>query len=424
MQFIEDIKEDEYEQFVKNHPTKSHFMQSYYWGEVSKQKKFIPHYVGLKKDGNLVATALLLEKKLIGKLNYLYCPRGFVCDYTDLEVVKEFTEHLKKYGKKNNSIFIKINPDIKLQDLDSEGNIIDNQKNNFELVNYLINLGYKHQGFNKNFEGNEPRYTFRLKLQDLEEVKKNLHPTTRKIINRGNMYQINLYKGNKDDIKYFYQTMLETSAREKLIIHPIKYYQQFYEILNNHNMSDIYIAKININNLKKNYEERINNLEKELESLDVNKYKNKSKYDIAVMELKQQIEKNQKELLEIQNINEEEITLSSIITTKYNDKVWTVHGGNHNLLKFLNANYWVYYYIIKDAIKNNYKILDFFGTTGKPTKDNPIYGIHLFKMRFGGEYTEFIGEFDLVINKFLYFWYAKIYTKYRELKRKSKKRRL
>ena len=44
----------------------------------------------------------------------------------------------------------------------------------------------------------------------------------------------------------------------------------------------------------------------------------------------------------------------------------------------------------------------FFGTTGKPTEDNPVYGIHLFKKRLGGEYLEFIGEMDLVVHKFLY----------------------
>ena len=49
-------------------------------------------------------------------------------------------------------------------------------------------------------------------------------------------------------------------------------------------------------------------------------------------------------------------------------------------------------------------MIDFFGTSGNPNppKDNPIYGIHNFKKRLGGEYTEFIGEYDLVTNKLMY----------------------
>ena len=122
MEFIENISKKEFEQFVSTNSNKGHFMQSYYWGNVSKSKKFKPHYVGLKENDELIATALLLEKKLISKYSFFYCPRGFVCDYNDDEIVETFTTYLKRYYKKNNGIFLRIDPDIKLQNLDCEGN--------------------------------------------------------------------------------------------------------------------------------------------------------------------------------------------------------------------------------------------------------------------------------------------------------------
>jgi len=63
MTFVTDIKEKEYTNFVINHK-KSHFLQSYEWGQLSKTRGLEPFYVGLKKDGKLVATALLLKKRL------------------------------------------------------------------------------------------------------------------------------------------------------------------------------------------------------------------------------------------------------------------------------------------------------------------------------------------------------------------------
>ena len=43
MKFVDNIKKDRYEEFVLNHK-KSHFLQSYAWGEFSKkEKKLIPH---------------------------------------------------------------------------------------------------------------------------------------------------------------------------------------------------------------------------------------------------------------------------------------------------------------------------------------------------------------------------------------------
>jgi len=414
MEFIENITKKEFEQFVSSHQ-KGHFMQSYYWGNVSKKKKFKAHYVGIKKDNKIIATALLLEKHLINKYSFFYCPRGFVCDYNDEKVVKTFTKYLKKYCKKNYGIFLRIDPDIKLHNLDCEGNII-NGSDNYNLINKLVKLGYKHKGFNKNFENDQPRYTFRLDIsKGIEDVRKNLHPTTRKIINRGNTYNIELYRGNLSDIDYFYDTMIDTSIKEDLVLSPKEYYHNFYMTLNKQNMSDIYIAKINIDELKENYKNKITLINKNIELANVkDDKKNKDKTNIKLKELNQQLDKCKSEFEEIKSIKEKELILSSIITVKYQNKVWTVHGGNKSKLRFLNANYWLYYKIIEDAIEENYKFVDFFGTTGDPKPGNEVYGIHLFKKRFGGEYTEFIGEFDYILKPILYFGYTKVFPKIRK----------
>mgnify|MGYP002624216881 CR=1 FL=1 len=79
---------DKYEEFVLNN-SKAHFMQSRYWGEVMKYKNFIPHYVVLKDNDKIVASALLLQKKLLGKYSYYYCPRGYILDYNKSEYLEE-----------------------------------------------------------------------------------------------------------------------------------------------------------------------------------------------------------------------------------------------------------------------------------------------------------------------------------------------
>ena len=420
MKFIENVKKDKFENFVFNHPTKSHFMQSYYWGEVSKAKGLIPHYVGLEDNGKLMATALILEKKLIGKYTYFYIPRGFVTDFQNREIVEKFTKMLKEYGKKKHAIFIAIDPDIKLQDLDNDGSIINKEVNNYELVEFLKHCGWRHLGFNKNFEHREPRYSFCLDLNknSFDEIYKNMHPTTRKILNKGNQYNLDVFIGNEDNIDDFYLTMKETALRENLICFSKNYYLNFYKVLNKQNMSDLYVVKVDINNLKEIYSSKIKNLEKEINSLDESKYKNKQKLENKKKDLNNNLEKVKKEFKNIKKINDDELVLSSIITVKYNKKVWTIHGGNHRLLRELNANYLLYYTIIKDAYENGYKKIDFFGTIGDPNPKDNGYGIHLFKKRLGGEYLEFIGEFNMILNKPIYILYSKVYPKIRKLKKK------
>ena len=107
MKFIDNIELTEYEEFVEKNEYKSHFLQSSMWGEFSSiDKGLIPHYVGLKENEKLVCATLLLEKKLVFGYSYFYAPRGYVINFEDFNLLKTFTNELKKYVKKHRGIFI------------------------------------------------------------------------------------------------------------------------------------------------------------------------------------------------------------------------------------------------------------------------------------------------------------------------------
>lgn len=395
MKFVENIDKKKYEDFVENHKEKSHFLQSYAWGEFSRENKHVtPYYVGLVNDKNkLVATALLLQRKMPLGYSYFYSPRGFVCNYNDHEVIEEFTNKIKEFAKTKKALFLKIDPDVKLQTLDLDGNKIDGIDNH-ELVSFLRKIGYKHLGYNKGFEHNQPRYTFRLDIsKGIDYVRENFHSTTKKVINKGNYYQLEVYKNDPKYIDDFYRTMVETANRENISIYSKQYYLNFYQDLHKENHSDIYIVYLNKKKTMKLLEDNLKELNKNIESLTS---ENKKK------ELENQVNKTNKLLDEIKEVKEELYPLSSIITAKYGDKVWTIHGGNSNLLRSLNSNYLIYYEIIKDACEEGYKTIDFFGSSYNPSQSDPEYGIWLFKKRLGGEYTEFIGELDYVFKKVTY----------------------
>ena len=408
MKLIENLSKEKYEQFCSENKQMSHFLHSYVWGKFQeKERGIIPHYVGYEDNNhNIVAAALLLERNLMFGYTYFYSPRGYIIDYNNKQLLKEFTKELKLFAKKRKALFIKIDPDVKLHNLDNEGNVLKEETNNEQLVTYLKSLGYKHLGFNKNFENNQPRYTFRLDLTPtIEEITNNFHQTTKKIINKANPYDLILIKNDSNTIDDFFKTMSETSDREGIVNHTYKYYKDYYEFLHKENMSDLYVVKADVKKLKKTYEEKIASIEANINKMSDEKYKSSEKNTNKKQEYINQLTKAKKEYAVIEPIKEESIVLSAILTAKYGNKVWTLHGGNSTLLRELNANYFIYYEIIKDAKKEGYEIIDFFGTTGNPTKDNPVYGIHLFKKRLGGEYTEFIGEFDFIINKPIYYVY-------------------
>ena len=90
-------------------------------------------------------------------------------------------------------------------------------------------------------------------------------------------------------------------------------------------------------------------------------------------------------------------------------------------MQFQSA-YSVHFEGIKYAVENNYERYNFYGITGDFREENPLYGLYLFKKSFGGTVVELIGEFDLIINKPLYYLYKRSYNLYHKLKNIKKKR--
>lgn len=189
--------------------------------------------------------------------------------------------------------------------------------------------------------------------------------------------------------------MEETSKRKEIVLEPYAFFDDFYTVLNEEGMSDIYVAKLDVLHLKEVYRQKEKNL---LDELAICTSENaSSRQKKKVNDLNDQLKKVQKEAQLVADIKEDELVLSSVITAKYKDKVWIVHGGNSDILQFVNANYELYYQVIKDAKNEGYRWVDFFGAEGIVDKKSSLYGITLFKMRFGGDYDEFIGEFNFIV---------------------------
>ena len=419
MKFVTNIDRKKYDNFVKNHPTKSHFLQSYAWGEFSKSARgVVPHYVGLvdKKD-NLICATLLLQKKLPLGYSYFYAPRGFVIDFYDKKLLTEFVEKIKKYVKDYKAIFIKIDPDIIWKEYDYNDDEVLNDKNPKKAFDILTEIGFKHLGFTKNFETMQPRYSFRINLdRSFLDVENCFSKTTMQRIKKGESVGTKVRLGTKDDIETFNHLMELTENRKGFISHDLDYYKKLYNIYNKDNKMNLFIGSINCNDVidmyTKEKDEVLTKLNPLMEIENPSK-SNKTK----IKELENRVKKLDEYIEEYKNAKDNfgtEIVLSSHVIMEYGDKAWTLYAGNHNILTSSYANYKTYYEHIKYCHEHKIKMYDQFGTIGDLDEKNPRYGLHLFKKKFGGNYVEFIGEFDLVTNKFMYFVFTKLVPFYRK----------
>lgn len=422
------LEKTKYDNFVKKHKTKSHFLQSYSWGEFSKLKKNLtPYYMGLiDSNKKIVATALLLQKKLPMKLSYFYSPRGFVMDYENKEIVEEMTKKIINFAKSKKAIFVKIDPDIIINDI----NYLNESKElNYdwkEIFNSLKKAGFKHMGFTKNFETMQPRYSFRVDLtQSIEDIENHFSKTTKQRINKSQKLNTIVEIGTEKDIKEFYHLMTLTETRKDFVSYNLDYYETLYEIFNGNKNSKatLFLGKVDIDKTLETFEKTLKNINNQISILPIDNLSKSAKNKLNELtrqkdHTKEQIKKFEKYKEQYGNL----VTLSAHMIIEYGDKAWVLYAGNHNILTDTYVNYNTYYEHLLYCKKEGLKIYDQFGTIGDLSKDNPRIGLHEFKKKFGGDYVEFIGEFDYIINKPMYFVFTKLVPLYRKIiKNKSKK---
>lgn len=418
-----------YDEYVKTHPFKSHFLQSYAWGEFSKKEKHLtPYYLGLvDSKKNILGAALLLQKQLPLGLSYFYSPRGFVIDFTDEKLLKDFSSKVIDFVKAKKGIFLKIDPDLVWHEENNLGEEVLPSYDCKKIFNSLKKIGFRHQGFTKNFETMQPRYTFRIDLdKTMDDIEANFSKTVKQRIKKGTSLGTAVKIGAVDDIEEFSNLMMMTEDRKDFVSHDMKYYKSLYEIYNQYDKMNLFIGSINttkvINEYEKEKEELLISLNKlnEKESLSTANQKKKKELEMRIEKLKEYID----EYRDAKEKYGETIVLNSHVIIEYGNKAWTLYAGNHNVLISSQSNYKVYYEHIKYCHDKGIKYYDHFGTIGDLSSKNPRYGLHVFKKSFGGNYIEFIGEFDYVVNPIMYFCFTKLVPLYRKIIRKKAQRKI
>ena len=425
---LKTIDKEEYDNYVRNHQYKSHFLQSLSWGEFAKVKKNLtPHYLGLTtEDNQLVAATLLLEKHLPMNMCYLYAPRGFVIDFNKKELLKTMTKKVVEFAKTRKAIFVKIDPDIIRKSYDYQNEEQELTYDPEVIFDNIKKAGFKHLGFTKNFETSQPRYSFRINLeQSMEDIENHLSKTTKQRIAKSEKLETEVVIGTKKDIKEFYHLMTLTESRKDFISYNEDYYETLYEIFNGNKNSKatLLLGKINFNKTIKSLEKNLKRIVDQISILPIDNLSKSAKTKLE--ELRKQKENTQSEINKYKDYSKQygnEVTLSAHMIIEYGDKAWVLYAGNHNILSETYVNYHTYYEHLRYCKSRGLKIYDQFGTIGDLREDNPLMGLHEFKRKFGGDYVEFLGEWDYVINPIMYFVFTKLVPIYRNIiKKRSKK---
>lgn len=406
----------EFEKFALGHEQIS-FHQSKEWAELKKVNGWSSYYVGVVEGKKVLAASLLLAKSTPIKKKMFYAPRGFLIDYKNMELLSFFTSQVKKFVKSKNGFFIKIDPYVSYRERDINGDLVEGGYCCDDIISNLKKCGYHHYGFKNGYQQLQPRFIFWLLLKGKteEEIWDKFSKDTKRHINKTKKELLVLEEVTKDNIDDFCGIMEHTSKRRGFIDRPKSYYLRMLDVFGSHIkiLSAILYTDKAIdywNNILSNLNKDKSDKEKIV--LESGSKKSKDALKQVEREIKE-VEDNISYLEKVKEKHGSRIVLASSMFLMYGKEVLYLFSGSYKEFMKYNAQYLIQWEMIQYAIKNNYERYNFYGIEGKFDDDNGVYG---FKKGFDGEVVEFIGEFDLIVNKGYYYLYKIAFFMYHKLK--------
>lgn len=417
MEFVE-LSEKEFLNYSKKSPYTS-FYQMPEWAKVKKTNGWNSYFVGLKDKNKIVAATLLLSKKIKMFKTMFYAPRGFLLDYNNLDLLKEFTEKVKEFIKSKDALFLKINPYVDYQERTVDGDIVENTEKK-ELFQTLESLGFKHNGFYIEQDKKtdlEPRWISVLDIngKSMDELYSEMRSSTKWRLNNSKKNALRIIEAKYDDLEEFKNLMKHTAERREFVDRPLSYYQDMFKILDEKNLVRVLLIEINFKELVELSEKTLEETNSKIEELKENTRKEKQLKELYLE--KERLEKKIEELNEIIKEDGEKKIISGGWYMLYGREIIYLFGASYKKYMKYNPQYMLQWEMINYAIDNNYEAFNFYGIDGNFNKESKGFGLFDFKRGFNAKVHELIGEFDLVIDKPRYLLYTLSFKAYKLVKK-------
>lgn len=401
--YIKELNNAEFNLFTDSYPQFSIYQTSEY-GFIMNTQNYTSLFLGLidNYERIVAASLILIEKE--GIFKYAYAPKGFLIDYSNKELVEQFTNLIKEFLGKKKIMAIKINPMIIKSSYDYN---TDSTRINPEFQNqmdFLKSLDYYHLGYNNLFEAFKPRYDAIIDLnKPITTLFGNMNKNFKNKIKSADRNGVRVVKGTSDQLDYLYEQVKNKYPRDK------KYFEDVLFFFKKRNMIDYYYAKLDTNayliNVQKKYQKQMDLCNKLNNKLFKNAGKNNNKLITNKIYEENKLNELKNELVFATKLLKESpngILLATMLIAKYRDEVYIFMDGYNKDFKKLNAKHLMTWKLIEKYSKEKYKRFNLGGMTNPYIKNDKYKGLNEFKLSFNARCVEYIGDLELITNQKLY----------------------
>ncbi len=339
MEFV-NLTPEEFTIFADNHPDKS-FFQTTKIAELRAQNGWTPHYVGVKKSGEILAATMMVSKATFMGYQTFYAPGGPLIDYEDTKLLNFFIKHLQSYLKSHKAYVFHIDPYYELIERDRDGQIVPGGFNHQKAATNLIKLGFKPLKVSE-----QPKYLFALDIDGrtpdelLASFKRNTRNHIRKTIKSG----VKVRELKRSELDKFKKITQSTSERRNFTDKPLSYYENMYDL-----------------------------------------FGDEVKFLLAEVEIDGKL-----------------TDLSAAMFMLYGNEAIYLFSGSYKRFMQYNAQYAIQWEMLQYAANKGLKRYNFYGIQGLPDPTQPDYGVYEFKKGFGGRVIELLGSYELPLSPVYY----------------------
>lgn len=412
MKFVTDVDPERFDAFAMASPL-NHWSKSSQFIKFKKPEYYAGNLLGVEDDdGNLIATAVMIHKKTkIPVGQYSYCQYGFNLDYENRDLLKFFLIHLRGYAKEKGSIFLRIDPNITRREHEKNGKVKEGGFNHEFVTDLFKQCGYRHLGYNYGYSGNwMSRYTYRLNLdQPWKSILKGIKRCSQ-YTRKNEERDVQVHKAGRDELNVLVMGQEALSHERGFEPYGIRYFQRLWDCYEPY--VHYYVVTTNYHQAKLNLEDLIAKNEEHLKTM-------KDEKKMAPL-----IKSNEAMKKEIQEIEEggydkdETVPLGAKFIVMEGVNVWNINMYTIKTLMNFRGAFALHRYAIEDLYNQGAKTYDFEGVSGSLDPHDYYYGQQDFKKSFGGDFLEFLGEFDAVFDEKKYNLWWKSDHLYRRIRRK------
>lgn len=353
------ISAEDHLAWIEKQPSVS-FLQTPAWAHVKREWR--AESLGWFDGGTQVGAGLVLHRPLpkLGK-TLAYLPEGPAVDWSRgvSAVIDPLVAHLKARG----AFAIRLGPPQVVRRWgaetlkealadDSVARLADvpadaEDPDALALAATLRALGWRQVGGDEaGFAAGQPKYNFQLPLagKSADDVFAGMNQLWRRNIRKAEKLGVTVSNGTRDDLEDFHRVYVETAERDHFIARPLAYFTHMWDAL-------------------------------------------KAEDD---------------KRLALYLAHHEGDLVAATTMVQVGTHAWYSYGASTSDKRDVRGSNAIQWAMIRDALADGAQVYDLRGITDTLAADDPHVGLIRFKVGTGGEAIEYVGEWDLPLNRLLY----------------------